>query len=592
MLTSVSSQGNWLHASEMSLLSLRRRLVQEGYSDVLDSLPHVNSLTFGTIPRRHHLDITTPAIAINSSDLLATIDNEMFLCEAKDYFVRIEPVEDHPAKRSLQIPFNWALPSSKIVRIPYPPSPYSEAKTILTLVQYYCVLLVVQRGLNMKLPVPEYDAMTFALRRLRGSDEWQQTYGNDHRGIPPHSDGLRTQTFGAHHAPMLKAQHADISSFVPDPLAETRGIDAVSTHAMRVTQPKVSDNPITSLDNGKRSSQLGPSTEYSGATVQSAEDGPQSNMESHPSETMSAIRLSKTGDTDQANSLASSISRKEKLRAWKAANIPPGPTALEYIQAKISAEMFSRLPGLATTTFEDHKFADGIGIKFVALHLLVGQYGDNASRAPGTKVWAYMKSYVRQNDRIAASMKFMAEVHVNESRTDLHKVTWDNDVLSGDVTLLPFFHGSVTSGDELKAAVKYFFLLAEEAKLFGYDRYCVPANQTFVGLIKKICRQVDMVVTEVNGQGKRIRCVRCTAPRQRSSREESTEEARPSGPAPVIVDQASAQAGASRKRAAPEALVPAAGKRQQTAANRLDSPAIGSISDVSSAPESHHFLPL
>lgn len=64
----------------------------------------------------------------------------------------------------------------------------------------------------------------------------------------------------------------------------------------------------------------------------------------------------------------------------------PTAIALEYKLAKISAELLSQMSELATTTFEDHKFADCIGIRFVALRLLVGQYRDSASSAPGTKV--------------------------------------------------------------------------------------------------------------------------------------------------------------------------------------------------------------
>jgi len=241
--------------------------------------------------------------------------------------------------------------------------------------------------------------------------------------------------------------------------------------------------------------------------------------------------------------------------------------------------------------FEDHKFADGIGIKFVALRLLVGQHGDNATRVPGTKVWAYMESYIRQNVRIAAPTKFMAEVHINDERTDLHKVSWDDDILPGQVTLLPVLNGTVTSVDELKALVKYYFLLAEKAKLHGYDRHWIAVNQTLVGVMKKICRQAGMVVTEINERDRRIRRVRYTAPRQHSTREECAEDARMSGTELVMESQTSTQVGASHKRAASEALVPTSSKRQQVAVNRLASAPTSSPADASSSAQSYHFLP-
>jgi hypothetical protein len=52
---------------------------------------------------------------------------------------------------------------------------------------------------------------------------------------------------------------------------------------------------------------------------------------------------------------------------------------------------------------------------------------------------------------------------------------------------VPFLRNSIVNENKLKAAIKYRFLLAEDASLVDYHRHIVPANEsqkTHVGLRK------------------------------------------------------------------------------------------------------------
>ncbi|KAF9696629.1 hypothetical protein EKO04_005197 [Ascochyta lentis] len=146
--------------------------------------------------------------------------------------------------------------------------------------------------------------------------------------------------------------------------------------------------------------------------------------------------------------------------------------------------------------FEDHAFREpGIGLQFVRLRLLIGYCRDNNPFKRERKVWAYLKPYLNQSDRVAPIVEMILEEQSARGSRNEVQITWATDIQSGQVNLQPLFT-EIVNDAQLKALIKYCFLLASKARLFGYERHHIPVNSAFVTQLTKICEQLDAANTE------------------------------------------------------------------------------------------------
>jgi hypothetical protein len=70
------------------------------------------------------------------------------------------------------------------------------------------------------------------------------------------------------------------------------------------------------------------------------------------------------------------------------------------------------------------------------------------------------------------------------------EVSWDEGSLRKEVTLKPPFKQAMTHGG-LCAAVKYYFLLAVEARVEGFQHDFIPVNESFVQYLTSLCQHYD-----------------------------------------------------------------------------------------------------
>lgn len=172
-----------------------------------------------------------------------------------------------------------------------------------------------------------------------------------------------------------------------------------------------------------------------------------------------------------------------KMARLQASHIPPGPRALEALREQIPPYLLSQLPGLREMVFESH-----IRLRYAQLHLLVGTYSQKNIFRWGNKVWAYLRLHANPNTRVGPQF----EMEVQEDRKDgghvMIPVTWTEDLEANRVHLQKIFK-DVRQNAELRAVVKYYFLLAVEAGLHGFKQHCIPVNLTFVQELTKVCSE-------------------------------------------------------------------------------------------------------
>jgi hypothetical protein len=73
---------------------------------------------------------------------------------------------------------------------------------------------------------------------------------------------------------------------------------------------------------------------------------------------------------------------------------------------------------------------------------------------------------------------------------NIMKVSWDEGSLRKEVALKPPFKQVMIHG-ELYAAVKYYFLLAVEARVEGFQHDFIPVNESFVQRLTSLCQHYD-----------------------------------------------------------------------------------------------------
>ncbi|KAJ4343924.1 hypothetical protein N0V95_006526 [Ascochyta clinopodiicola] len=189
------------------------------------------------------------------------------------------------------------------------------------------------------------------------------------------------------------------------------------------------------------------------------------------------------------------LPRSKRLKVLRHANTPPGPDALTALRDRIPPHLLYQLPDLVSMGFEDHAFSKpGNGIHYTRLRLLVGIYSDNETAKQEGKVWAYLKPRLNQNNQVAPTIEMILEEdHRGRGIRNEVQIAWTTDIQPGLVSLAPIF-AQIINDAQLKAVVKYGFLLAEDAKLFGYGRYCVPVNTALVTHLTKLCDSIKLRV--------------------------------------------------------------------------------------------------
>lgn len=133
---------------------------------------------------------------------------------------------------------------------------------------------------------------------------------------------------------------------------------------------------------------------------------------------------------------------------------PPGPQALGALRKQISPYLLSRLPKVDDLVFSEHS-----KLQYARLRLLVGTYGHKNLFRWGNKVWAYLRLQGNPNLRIGPKIELEVEERHEGDGYDLKPVTWSKDFEENKVDREPLFE-QVTNDAEMKAAIKYFFLLA------------------------------------------------------------------------------------------------------------------------------------
>ncbi|KAF1351735.1 hypothetical protein EJ07DRAFT_159264 [Lizonia empirigonia] len=172
-----------------------------------------------------------------------------------------------------------------------------------------------------------------------------------------------------------------------------------------------------------------------------------------------------------------------KLLNLRTKSTPPGPQALGALRQQILPYLLSRLPKIDDLVFSEHS-----KLQYARLRLLVGTYSHKNLFRWGNKVWAYLRLQENPNLRIGPKIELEVEEQYEGNGYDLKPVTWSEDFEENKVDREPLFK-QVTSDAELKAAIKYCFLLATEVKLHRYQHHCIPVNSTFVNIVTKVCAE-------------------------------------------------------------------------------------------------------
>ncbi|CAN9413358.1 unnamed protein product [Alternaria alternata] len=106
--------------------------------------------------------------------------------------------------------------------------------------------------------------------------------------------------------------------------------------------------------------------------------------------------------------------------------------------------------------------------------------------------------------RLLAKLPFLSELKFSKHRPmftmegdeeygrghNIVNVSWDEGSLRKEVTLKPPFKQAMTHG-ELYAVVKYYFLLAVEARVEGFQHDFIPVNESFVQHLTSLCQHYD-----------------------------------------------------------------------------------------------------
>ncbi|EDU40598.1 hypothetical protein PtrSN002B_011192 [Pyrenophora tritici-repentis] len=175
----------------------------------------------------------------------------------------------------------------------------------------------------------------------------------------------------------------------------------------------------------------------------------------------------------------------KEIKSNRQALASAGPDALQSLRKEFQQTMLAQLPDWKTLEISTHsKPATG---GYARLCIEIGKYGQTDMKKWRNSVLAYLTPNLNPNIGPNLSM----EVKKTRDRGhDLVEVTWKDDIALGRVDLVQPFN-QASSAMELYALVKYYYLLANEAKHQGLTHDFIPINRTFIDKLKAVCNRYD-----------------------------------------------------------------------------------------------------
>jgi hypothetical protein len=164
-------------------------------------------------------------------------------------------------------------------------------------------------------------------------------------------------------------------------------------------------------------------------------------------------------------------------------SISAGPHAISALRKHILTRLLAKLPFLSELKFSKHSKP----VAIANIRLLLGTFADKSLTRWGNPVYAYL----RPNTNRSIGPMFTMEGDEEYGRGhNIVEVGWDEGSLRKEVTLKPPFKQAMTHG-ELYAVVKYYFLLAVEARVEGFQHDFIPVNESFVQHLTSLCQHYD-----------------------------------------------------------------------------------------------------
>ncbi|KAF7672745.1 hypothetical protein GT037_009246 [Alternaria burnsii] len=164
-------------------------------------------------------------------------------------------------------------------------------------------------------------------------------------------------------------------------------------------------------------------------------------------------------------------------------SISAGPHAISALRKHIPARLLAKLPFLSEMKFSRHsKPAATANIR-----LLLGTFADRSLTRWGNPVYAYLRP--NKNHSIGPMFTMEGDEEYGSGH-NIVKISWDEVSHGTEVTLKPPFKQAMTY-DELYAVVKYYFLLAVEARVEGFQHDFIPVNGSFVQHLTSLCQHYD-----------------------------------------------------------------------------------------------------
>ncbi|KAF2677853.1 hypothetical protein K458DRAFT_436253 [Lentithecium fluviatile CBS 122367] len=162
---------------------------------------------------------------------------------------------------------------------------------------------------------------------------------------------------------------------------------------------------------------------------------------------------------------------------------------LAHLQKKVGSDLLSLLPDLSTVTFKGlHPSQERPG--YLSIRMLFGTGKQSAPpRLRGHKVWIVYKIH---DARTAPRVLF--DALSSDDNTLLEENLAFKTTLS-ELDLEPVFNLVTEPGlkreHQLKAVIKYYYILAANAALYGFHEHLMPANDTFVEQMRTVCTRIQ-----------------------------------------------------------------------------------------------------
>jgi hypothetical protein len=164
---------------------------------------------------------------------------------------------------------------------------------------------------------------------------------------------------------------------------------------------------------------------------------------------------------------------------------------LAHLQTKVGHDLLSLLPDLRATMFlKLHSSQARPG--YLSIRMLFGKANQSAPpQLRGRNVWIVCK--IHEKDARTAPRMLLDALSSDDDELIEENLAFKSTLLWLD--LEPVFSIVTEEGlkreHQLKAVAKYYFILAANAKLHGFEQHLMPANDTFVEQMRTVCRRIQ-----------------------------------------------------------------------------------------------------